>query len=202
MATKLSEIYRKHQAEKLMEVRVSLLEKGVYPFDAFLKEHSQTISTADKIERLETVSEAFKANVPTLYMFVKANTNTLLESNTKAKNIESAMINYAFLSEALGKCVKEAVKILATKHDNKQSLASVYRKDAVKLLEFCVKRSETHKLVEGDTTLVVKNLATELASLPISSLVQLCESVPAIPLYLSRKNHDTLACSILETLKG
>jgi hypothetical protein len=200
MATKLSEIYRQHQAKKLMDVRVSLLEKGVYPFDALLKEHGQTINTAEKIEILEGIGETFKASVPTLYMFIKANTNTLLESKTNLGAVESAMVNYAFVSEALGKCVKEAAKIFAEKHEADKTLAVLYRKDAVELLEFCIKRSETHKLMEGDTSMVIRHLATELAGLPISSLVQLCESVPTIPLYLSRKNHDTLAHSILQNL--
>ena len=202
MAKKLSEVYRNHQAEKLLEVRVGLLEKGVYPFDAFLKEHSHTIDTAEKIELLETVSDKYRSTVPTLYMFVKANTNTLMESNSKVQSIESAMVNYAFISEALGKCVGEAVRIFSTKHKPNETLAGIYRSDAVKLLEFCISRSDSHKLMEGNTSVVVKNLATELASLPISTLVTLCESVPTIPLYLSRKNHDALAYSLLESYQG
>ena len=202
MAKKLSEIYKDRQAEKLLEVRVGLLEKNIYPFDTFLKEHSHTIDTAEQIELLESVADKYKATVPTLYMFVKENTNILMESNSKVSSIESAMINYAFISEALGKCVKEAVKIFATKHKPEQTLSSIYRNDAVKLLEFCVNRSDTHKLMEGDTSLVVKNISKELASLPISSLVALCESVPTIPVYLSRKNHDALAYSILESSQG
>ena len=92
--------------------------------------------------------------------------------------------------------------MLRVYNNQNQTLAGIYRSDAVKLLEVCISRSDSHKLMEGNTSVVVKNLATELAALPISSLVSLCESIPTIPLYLSRKNHDALAYSLLESFQG
>ena len=38
-----------------------------------------------------------------------------MESDANIAAVQSAMINYAFISEAIGKCVGEAVKIFKTK---------------------------------------------------------------------------------------
>lgn len=189
--------FQKHKANRLTEARVSLLEKGVYPFDVFLKESSEALNAAEKIEKLEEVASLYKSQVPTLYMFVSQTTNVILEGKAKPKAIKSAMINYAFISEALNKCVNEAVRLMAAKVPANKSLSSVYRQDAVKLLEFCIKKSQAHKLMEGDTTVVVNHLAKELSSLPFSSLKFLCESTPTMRLYVSNKVHTELAKTVI-----
>ena len=196
--TKLSELYKKQQSEKLLEARVNLLEKGVYPFETFLKEHSETISTAEKIEQLEEVAELYKDKVPTLHVLVKENTNLLMESSVSTKAVEAAMVNYAFICESLNKCVNEAAKIFSANKDNTKTLQELYRNDATTLLEFCIKRSEAHKLLEGDVSLIVSQMSKELSTLKISELKTLCESVPSMRLYVSRKVHDMLAESILQ----
>jgi len=190
---KISQIYQNKQAEKLFEARVSLLQKGIYPFNAFIKEHAETVKAAEQIEKLEETVAGYKNSLPTLHLFVKQNTETLMESKSNVDAIQSAMINYAFVSESIGVCVAEAVKTLKTKHPNNVSLKSVYNKDAIQLLEFCIKRSESHKLMEGNTQQVVKLIATELASIPLKDLSTLCESVPKINLYISNTVHTELA---------
>ena len=143
---------------------LSLLQKGIYPFDAFLKEHSETIKAAEQIEKLEEAISVYSHKLPTLHWFVKQNTETLMESKTDVDAVQSALINYAFVSESLGSCVAEAVKLLSQKHSAQTSLKSVYGNDAIQLLEFCINRAETHKLMEGNTKQVVNLLAVELSS--------------------------------------
>jgi len=189
----IRQIYQQKQAEKLLEARISLLQKGVYPFDAFLKEHKETVNTAVQIEKLEEAVCVYKQKVPTLYMFVKQNTETLMESKTNTDAVQCAMINYAFISESIGSCVKEAAKMLKTKHPEAVSLKSVYGQDALQLLEFCIKRAESHKLMQGNTEKIVKLLAEELSSLPPNQLLNLCESIPQIKLYVSNNIHAKLA---------
>lgn len=191
--TKLRDLYKKNQAEKLMEARVGLLEKGVYPFDVFLKEHKETIEAASTIELLEQIALSYETAVPTFHLFVKHTSDVLMESKTDPDAVQASMINYAFISEALGKCVKEAVKLLAPKHPSNQPLSQIYGKDAIQLLEFCIQRAEAGKLMEGDTTVVVRNLATELSTLNLEELAKLCESVPAVRLYVSNSTHTELA---------
>jgi hypothetical protein len=191
--TNIRQIYQKKQAENLLEARVTLLQKGIYPFNAFLKEHSQTIETAEQIEKLEEAVSVYKDKLPTLYMLVTTNTETLMESKIDTDAIQYAMINYAFISESIGGCVGEAVKLLKTKHPETVSLKSIYGKDASQLFEFCIKRSETHKLMEGNTQTVIALLAKELSSLPINQLSTLCENIPTIKLYVSSKVHTELA---------
>ena len=191
--TRIRDLYKKHKEEKLLEARVGLLEKGIYPFDVFLKEHKEAVHAAEAIESLEQLAEAYKEFVPTFHLFVTQNSATLMESKINPDAIEAVMINYSFLSEALGKCVNEAAKIFIVRHSKNQTLRSIYGDDATKLLEFCIKRAEAHKLMEGDTTAIVASLASELARLPVSFLYQLTESVPVVRLYVSNKTHSELA---------
>lgn len=191
--SKLRDLYQKQKAEKLLEARVSLLQKGIYPFDVFLKETKETNYAATQISKLEEVADLHKTTVPTLFLFLKENAEVLMEAKTNPEAVESAMVNYAFLSEAIGKCVKEAVSLLSTKNKASSSLKAIYGKDAVKLMEFCIQRAEAHKLMEGDTSAIISHLAGELSNLPLSELSSLCESVPAIRLYVSNKVHKQLA---------
>ena len=193
----MKKAFEKHQANKLMEARVSLLEKGVYPFDVFLKEGSEAINAAEKIEKLEEVANLYKNNVPTLYVFLSQTSNVLLEGKSKPAAIKSAMVNYAFISEALSKCVNEAAKLMAAKVPQNKSLFSVYNKDAVQLLEFCIKKSQAYKLMEGNVNPVIFHLAKELSQLPLSSLKFLCESTPSMRLYVSNKLHTELAKTVI-----
>lgn len=194
----IKKAFQKHKANKLMEARVSLLEKGVYPFDVFLKQGSEAINAAEKIEKLEEVASLYKNNIPTLYMFLNQTSNVLLEGKAKPAAIKSAMINYAFVSEALSKCVNEAAKLMSAKVPQNKSLYSLYNKDSIKLLEFCIKKSQAYKLMEGNANPVIFNLASELSKLPLSSLKFLCESTPSIRLYVSNKLHTELAKTIIE----
>lgn len=189
--------FEKHKANRLTEARVSLLEKGVYPFDVFLKEGSEAINAAEKIEKLEEVANLYKNNVPTLYMFLSQTSNVLLEGKAKPNAIKSAMVNYAFVSEALNKCVNEAARLMSAKVPQNKSLYSVYNKDAVQLLEFCIKKSQAYKLMEGNANPVISNLAKELSQLPLSSLKFLCESTPSMRLYVSNKLHTELAKAVI-----
>jgi hypothetical protein len=189
--------YKKHQTNKLMEARVALLEKGVYPFDVFLKESSEAVHAAEKIEKLEEVATLYKNNVPTLYMFVTQTSNVLLEGKSKPAAIKSAMVNYAFVSEALSKCVNEAAGLMLDKLSKEKTLYGSYKNDAVKLLEFCIKKSQAYTLLEGNADLVINNLATELSKLPLSSLKYLCENTPVMRLYVSNKTHFQLANTII-----
>jgi len=191
--TKIRDLFNKNQAEKLMEARVGLLEKGIYPFDVFLKEHQEAINTAGSIESLELLAESYAQSVPTLRMFVSQNAQVLMESANNTEGVQAAMINYAFLAESIGSCVGEAAKIFATKHQSGSSLKQIYGNDASQLLEFCLRKAESHKLMEGDTGAVIKNLANELATLPIGILNKLCEGVPTIRLYVSNSTHKELA---------
>jgi hypothetical protein len=191
--TRLRDLFKKHKEEKLLEARVGLLEKGIYPFDVFLKEHSEAVRAAETIEQLEQVAETYKSVLPTLHLFVTQNSATLMESKIDPNSIEAAMVNYSFVSEALGKCVNEAARILDTKHQKTQTLKGIYGDDAVKLLEFCIGRAESHKLMEGDTSTLVRFLAKELAELPVGVLKQLTESIPSVRLYVSNRTHNELA---------
>jgi hypothetical protein len=193
----IKKAYKNHQANKLMEARVALLEKGVYPFDVFLKESSEAVNAAEKIEKLEEVAALYKNNVPTLYMFVSQTSNVLLEGKAKPAAIKAAMVNYAFIAESLNKCVNEAAGLLLSKVSKDQSLYNLYKNDAVQLLEFCIKKAQAYKLLEGNSDPVIKNLATELSKLPLSSLIYLCENTPSMRLYVSNKLHTNLANTII-----
>lgn len=197
MAT-FKQAYKKHESKRLMEARVSLLQKGVYPFEVFLKESSEAVNAAEKIEQLEEVANRYKTQVPTLYMFTQQNSLVILEGKKSNVNaIKAALINYTFVCEALNKCVNEAVKLMSGKVPANQTLFSVYKKDAVQLLEFCVKKSQAYKLMEGNADPVIKSLATELAKLSMKDLKQLCESIPSMRLYVSNETHDQLAKAVL-----
>ena len=193
----IKKAYKNHQAKKLMEARVALLEKGVYPFDVFLKESNEAVNAAEKIEKLEEVATLYKNNVPTLYMFVSQTSNVLLEGKAKPAAIKAAMVNYAFIAESLNKCVNEAAGLMIKKVSKDQSLYNLYKNDAVQLLEFCIKKSQAYKLLEGNADPVIKNLATELSKLPLSSLKYLCENTPTMRLYVSNKLHANLANTII-----
>lgn len=192
-------LYRQHQSKKLFEARASLLEKGVYPFDVFLKEHSEAITAAEKIEQLEEVAAAFKAEVPTLFIFTQQNTSVLLEcGKSSPESIKNAMVNYAFVCEALNKCVNEAAKLFLAKNPREKTLQGLYKTDAVELLEFCIKKAMAYKLLEGNADPVIHNLAVELSALSIEKLNKLCESTPRMRLYVSNTLHNNLAKTILE----
>jgi len=193
----IKKAYKKHQAKKLMEARVALLEKGVYPFDVFLKESNEAVNAAEKIEKLEEVAALYKNNVPTLYMFISQTSNVLLEGKAKPAAIKAAMINYAFIAESLTKCVNEAAGMLINRVGKDKSLYSLYKNDSVQLLEFCIKKAQAYTLLEGNSNAVIKNLATELSKLPLSSLKYLCENTPSIRLYVSNKVHTNLANTII-----
>lgn len=189
--------YKKFHSQKLTEARVNLLEKGIYPFNVFLKEHTETIKAAEKIEKLEEVATLYKDHVPTFYMFVQQNSAILLEGKNNTDAVQASMVNFAFICEALSKSVNQAVKILATKHNNQDSLYELYKADAVQLLEFCVKKSQAYKLVKGNADVVINNLAKELSQLSISQLANLCESTPLMRLYVSKETHTALAKATL-----
>jgi hypothetical protein len=196
--TTLKQAYSKHQSNRLMEARLSLLEKGVYPFDVFLKEHSEAINAAEKIEQLEETVNRFKTQVPTLYMFVQQNSLVLLEGKAQPIAIKAAMVNYTFICEALNKCVHEAVKHIVTKVPANKSLFSTYKHDATQLLEFCIKKAQAYKLMEGNVDPIVKTLAVELANLSTNELRTLCESVPAMRLYVSNDVYNQLTKTMLD----
>lgn len=196
MAT-FKQAFTKHESNRLMEARLSLLEKGIYPFDVFLKESSEAVNAAEKIEQLEEVAGRFKNHVPTLYMFVQQNSTVLLEGKAQPAAIKAAMINYTFVCESLNKCVNEAVKLMSQKVAANKSMHSVYKHDSIQLLEFCIKKSQAYKLMEGNVNPIVKTLATELAKLPMCDLKALCESVPAMRLYVSNETYSQLAQTVL-----
>lgn len=189
--------FNEYQSKRLLEARVSLLQKGVFPFEIFLKESSEAISVAAKIEQLEEVTERYKAQVPTLYMFVQQNSAVLLEGKSNPSAIKAAMVNYTFVCESLNKCVNEAVRLLVNKHEPNKSLHSVYKQDATHLMEFCIKKSQAYKLMEGRVDPVVKSLANELAKLSLKDLNTLCESVPSMRLYVSNETYHQLTQTIL-----
>ena len=197
MAT-INNAYKNYQSKRLLEARVSLLNRGVYPFDVFLKEGTETIATAEKIELLEEVADKHKAKVPTLYMFVKQNTSVIMESKPSVSGIKAAMVNYAFICEALNVRVNEAVKLLSSKLPKTTSLHASYKQDGVNLLEFCIKKSTAYSLMEGNAEPVGQYLAKELSRLSISELVSLCESVPKMHLYVSNELHTELAQSVID----
>jgi hypothetical protein len=196
MAT-IKNAYKDYQTKKLLEARVGLLNRGVYPFDVFLKEGAETIAAAEKIELLEEVADKYKAKVPTLYMFVKQNTSVIMESKPSLSGIKATMINYAFICEALNVRVNEAVKLLSAKLPRTTSLHASYKQDGVSLLEFCMKKSTAYSLMEGNAEPVVRYLAKELSRLSISELTSLCESVPKMHLYVSNDLHTELAQSVI-----
>lgn len=193
----LKQAYTEYHSKRLMEARVSLLQKGVYPFDAFLKESSEAISAAEKIEQLEEVSSRFKTQVPTLHIFVQQNSSVLLEGKAKPASIKAAMVNYTFLCEALNKCINEAASLMSQKHSQNKSLYSVYKNDGVQLLEFCMKKSQAYKLMEGNIDPIVRTLSVELAKLSLKDLKQLCESVPSMRLYVSNETFNQLTQTVL-----
>lgn len=196
MAT-IKNAYKEYQTKKLLEARTGLLTRGIYPFDVFLKEQEETLAAAEKIELLEEVADKYKTKVPTLYSFVKQNTSVLMESKPNPSGATAAMINYAFISEALNVRVNEAVRLLSSKLPKTTNLYASYKQDSVTLLEFCIKKSASYGLMEGNAEPVIKLLAGELARLPLSDLVALCESVPKLNLYVSNKLHNELAQSIV-----
>ena len=187
MAT-LKEAYKKYQSKQLLEARMGLLQKGVYPFDVFLKESTEAVNAAEKIEQLEEAATKFKTQVPTLYVLVQQNSNAA---------IKATMINYAFVCEALSKCVNEVAKLVSSKVSSDKSLYSMYKQDSAQLLEFAIKKSQAYKLVEGNADSVIKSLSFELSKMPLADLQQLCESVPTMRLYVGNKIHTELAKAVL-----
>jgi hypothetical protein len=197
--TTFKKAFTKHESGRLMEARVSLLKKGVYPFDVFLKESSEAIIAAEKIEQLEEVASRFKTQVPMLYMFVQQNSSVLLEGKANPTAIKAAMVNYTFMCESLSKCVNEAVKHMSAKVPANQSLYSIYKKDAEQLLEFCVKKSQAYNLMEGNVDPIIKTLSAELSKLSLKDLKSLCESVPSMRLYVSNETYNQLTQTLLSS---
>jgi hypothetical protein len=196
MAT-IREAYKKYQSKQLLEARVSLLQKGVYPFDVFLKESTEAVNAAEKIEQLEEVASKYKTQAPTLYVLVQQNSAVLLEGKASPAAIKATMINYAFICEALNKCVNEVVKLMSSKVASNQSLHGVFNHDSAQLLEFAIKKSQAYKLVEGNADQVIKSLSLELSKMPFSNLQQLCESTPTMRLYVANTVHTQLVKTVL-----
>jgi hypothetical protein len=195
----LHQTYIKFEKEKLLEARMTLLEKGVYPFEIFLKEHTETIHASEQIIKLEQIAEIYKNHVPTFYMLTKQSTSVLLEAKNDVEAIKSTMTTYAFLSEALSTCVKEAVLLFKKNNNREKSLYSLYGKDSASILEFCIKKSLAYKLFEGTGDEIVRNLAVELANINIRNLNYLCENVPSIKLYVSGHTHNILAKHLINS---
>lgn len=195
----LHQTYIKFEKEKLLEARMTLLEKGVYPFEVFLKEHTETVHASEQIVKLEEIAEIYKNHVPTLYMLTKQSTSVLLEAKNNVEAIKSTMTTYAFLSEALGTCMKQAVILFKKNNDKEKSLYSIYGKDSASILEFCIKKSLAYKLFEGRGDEVVRNLAIELSNINIRNLNYLCENMPSIKLYVSSRTHATLAKHLIKS---
>lgn len=196
MAT-LKQAYNEYQSKRLMEARVRLLEKGVYPFDVFIKESTEAVYAAANIVKLEETANKFKTQVPSLYMFVQQNSNVLLEGKAKPNAIKASMVNYTFICESLNKCVNEAVKLTTQKHSQEKTMYDVYKKDAVQLLEFCIKKSQAYKLMEGNAQPLIKMLATDLSKLSLKDLGVLCESIPSMRLYVSNETYNELTTTLL-----
>jgi hypothetical protein len=95
--------------------------------------------------------------------------------------------------------VRHAAITFKDKNDNEKTIYSIYGKNAVDLLEFCFKKSNAYKLLEGNTDPVIKQLSQELSRLSIKNLNYLCESMPAMKLYVSNTLHTELANSILKS---
>lgn len=190
---KLRELYNKNQKESLLEARVALLQNEIYPFDIFLKEKKETVRAAEQIEKLEEMVGYYKNVAPALYLFVKNSTDLLMESTINTNAVEAAMINYSFITEAIGKYVAKAVELIKTQQSKKVSLTSVYGIDAVKLLEFSMKKSDKYRLMKGNKDQVINMISRELANLPISNLSYLCENIKPFRLYVSNSVHSKLA---------
>jgi len=193
----LKQAYNEYQNNRLMKARVSLLQKGIYPFDVFLKESTEAVNAAAKIEQLEEVANKFKTQVPTLYMFVQQSSNVILEGKAKPAAIKSTMVNYTFICESLNKCINEAVKLTMQKHSPEKTMYGVYGKDALQLLDLCIKKSQAYKLMEGNVQPVINMLTNELAKISLKDLKVLCESVPKMRLYVSNKTYNQLTESLL-----
>ena len=194
----LKESYNKFNSKRLFEARVTLLEKGIYPFSTFLKEYNETVETANKIEKLEEIVDSSKEYLPILNEFVTKNTSILLERKFNSNSVQAAMINYTFLTDAFTKYIKEAVVLLSSNKDIK-SLYESYGNDSVELVSLCFKKTTAYKLMENKSEVdeVVSLLSAEVASMPFAELKLVCESMPKIKLYLSNEIHDQLANQII-----
>ena len=201
-ATFIQNAYEEYQSNRLTEARVGLLSRGVYPFNIFLAEHTEAVNAAEKIEKLEEVAKAYSSKTPTFSMLVEQNSNLLLSGNPES--VPVAMINYAFICEALSKCVHEVATVFLQKEDKNKTLYGIYKSGGVELLEFCIKKSQTYKLIAEDGSdhssigPVVKNLALELSKLSFADLRQLCESVPRMRLYVLNEVHSEMVKTVLE----
>ena len=197
----LKKAHMEHQAERLFEAKVSLLEHGVYPTDVFLKEHTEAVLFAEQVEQLETLAEQHKTSVPTLYILVKRTSDVLLEGKDNTKSMEKALLTYACISEGLRGCVLPAIKRMVDtgKVNPSTSLASGYGKtDAGKLLEFCLLRAKSTTLLENDFSPVCKQLGEQLSELSLNDVVALCEGVPQIKTYVPSATHTAIAKQLLE----
>lgn len=198
MNNALRNAYEQRQLKRLFEAEERLAAKGVHSLEVFLENHSETIDVAERIEKLEEVAVKHQTCSPTFYMFVNQNTNVLLEGKTPPEAIKSVMVNYAFICEALGKCVKEAAAVFASKHPAPKSLHELYGRSSVELLEFCIKKAQSYKLLESSANQLVANMASELAHIPVGALKTLCESVPRMRLYVSGNTYKELTRTVLE----
>lgn len=187
--TTLQDAYKQHRQNQLLEASEKLAKKGVYSINTFLENHNETIRIAEKIEQLEEVSNGYQNVAPSFHMFVKLNTERLLEGKV---NPVPVMINYAFICEAL-KYVHEAVRLVAaSKHTITTPLYKVHGPSAVSLLEFCIKKASVQKLLESDSDQLIKNMALEFSRMPLTDLTKLCEAIPRMPLFVSETLHKEL----------
>lgn len=188
----------KEYKNRLVEAQEALVSKGIYPIDLFLHEQTETLEVAESIERLEESVNRFQKQIPTIFYLVSETGRNLSESRRNPELVESTLLNYAFISEAVGKMVGEAVKLLQIKHSPKQSLQEAYGKDSQKLLEFCIVKANSHAFLVGSEQLV-SMIAEELSKMTLHDLGVLCESMPTMKLYVSMKTHKELAKTVLSS---
>jgi hypothetical protein len=188
MATKTSTT-----RSQLLEAHETLIEKGIYPINILLHEATETVAVAEAVEALEDLLESYQRQLPALHALVKLNGARLLEN----KAPEQTLVNYSFVCEALGKRVKEAVKLLEGKVPEEKTLLEAYGQDGQRLVEFCFKKAQTLSLLEGDYSPVISSAAKDLATIPFRDLKFICESVPAMRLYVSLETHKRLAREVV-----
>lgn len=188
----------KEYTNRLVEAQEALVSKGIYPIDLFLHEQTETLAVAESIEKLEEAVSKYQKQTPTLFHLVSETGKNLSESRRDPALVESTLLNYTFVSEAVGKCVGEAVKMLQKKHSPKQTLQEAYGKDSQKLLEFCISKANSHSFLVGSEQLV-SMIAEELSKMTMLDLGVLCESLPSMKLYVSMKTHKELAKTVLSS---
>lgn len=188
----------KEYTNRLVEAQEALVSKGIYPIDLFLHEQTETLAVAESIEKLEEAVSKYQKQIPTVFHLVSETGKNLSESRRNPALVESTLLNYTFISEAIGKCVGEAIKLLQQKHSPKQTLQEAYGKDSQKLLEFCITKANAHSFLV-DSNQLVSMIAEELSKMTMLDLGILCESMPAMRLYVSMQTHKELAKTVLSS---